>query len=209
MPLLSMVSLLSAASLTGLSSEPAPPALNPAAEPIALHFAPAPQGMTQQRAVNLNVIIGQRTLEDDLWEPNDEQFTVGLEMDTYRRDQFIGLDAGFHYGDDDTGGGFGQTTEVFLGARKTFSLGQTDIHPYLAVGASYIWATNGVSQPPNIVAEQDSSLGLYGRGGVYWTLGDMLNVGVDVRALVGTDIEAFGADTADYVQIAALIGWSM
>ena len=202
--LITVATLLGVASASGSESGSAPLAASAS-------FAPgtfAPQGPSQLRAANLNLLVGMRDLGDEFWEPNDEQFTVGMEFDTYRRDEWVGLDAGFHYGDDDTGGGFGQTTEMFVGVRKTFTVAG-NLHPYVAAGATYIWATNGVSSPPNILAEQDSSFGLYGRGGIYWTFAEMVNIGVDVRFVAGTDIEAFGAEDADYVQFAGFAGWSM
>lgn len=134
-----------------------------------------------------------------------------MEFDHFRLDQWFGLDAGFHYSDDDSGGGIGQTTEMFVGARKTFTIASV-FHPYLAAGVAYIWATNGVSgatiglPPQLIVAEQDSSFGFYGRGGVYVTIADHINIGLDIRALTGTDVDVFGAD-ADYVQGAVTVGW--
>lgn len=162
-----------------------------------------------QDIATLSLIVGQRSLESDGWEPNEDQFTVGLEFDSYRVSDWLGLDAGFHYADDDSGGGFGQTTELFIGVRKTFSIGQSGVHPYAGAGLAHIWTVNGVAQGNTILADTDNSFGAYLRGGLFYTIANLINVGADVRALLGTSIsDSFGTDSADYVQFALTVGYS-
>ncbi|HTF89864.1 MAG TPA: outer membrane beta-barrel protein [Planctomycetota bacterium] len=209
MPLLLLASLLGASSLTGGET----------AQPNGLFLPPAAYSpkdkdtYRDQDVASLTLLVGQRELDDSGWDPNDSQFTLGLEFDSYRPDNWVGVEAGFHYSDDDSGGGIGQNTEMFLGARKTFALGPVGLHPYVGAGASYIWATNGVDGAQvdpllagTIVAETDSSLGFYAHAGVYYTIA-RFNFGVDLRGLFGTDIDAFGAGDADYVQFAGTIGY--
>ncbi len=176
---------------------------------------PAP-ALVRQRSVgverqNLNLIIGEKKLSDSAWDPNDGQQVYGLLFDYYRVDEFLGLDAGLMYSTDDSEMGIGQTTELFIGARKTFAFEEI-YHPYVALGVTYVWATNGadagpIGLPNFVVADQGESAGFYLRGGIYATLAEHFNVGLDVRTVQGTSLGGEITDDADGVQISATLGW--
>jgi hypothetical protein len=205
MLLLSAVALFGLSHGSGSGGEVAATSVDPGALP---RIRVLKEGEDQDIAT-LSFLVGQRSLESDGWEPNEDQFTIGLEFDSYRVSDWFGLDAGFHYADDDSGGGFGQTTEVFLGARKTFAIGKTGLHPYAGAGLAHIWTVNGVASGPTILADTDSSFGFYLRGGLYYSIANIVNVGADLRALLGTDIsDSFGTDSADYFQFALTVGYS-
>ncbi len=179
---------------------------------LAASFLPAPwQRSVGVERQNLNLILGQKRLSDSSWDPNDNQQVYGLLFDYYRVDQLVGLDAGLMYSTDDSDQGIGQTTELFLGARKTYTV--RDIyHPYVAAGISYLWGTNGadaqpIGLPGLVVADQGESGGFYLRGGAYATLAEHVNVGLDLRTLQGTSLGGLITDDADGFQLSLTLGW--
>ena len=72
----------------------------------------------------------------------------------------------------------------------------------LAGGLSWVKAEAELSGSGSV---DDTSLGFYTHGGAYWTIGRHLNIGADLKAVVGTDLD-FG--DADYVQFGVLLGYS-
>jgi hypothetical protein len=165
-----------------------------------------PPSATIQRpgqVYNVSLLLVGRDVNDD--EPADEQFGWGLEFDTYHPRNDFGWEAGASRTSDDvsvSGGTFEATVkEIYLGARKTW--GQPDrLHPFVSLGLEYVSAKTELSGG---ASEDDSSFGLYARGGAYWTIGHF-NLGADVKTLVGTDID-FG--DANYIQLGFILGYSM
>lgn len=152
---------------------------------------------------NFSLQLIARNVDDA--DPADQQTGWGLEFDGYNPRDFIGWEIGVsRTSEEDSSGGtkFEATvSEVYTGGRKTW--GRSSLHPYVGLGVAWI---EGEADVSGVGSESDSSFGLYGHGGAYFTLGEHFNVGADVRALVGSDIE-FG--DADYVQGAIVLGYSL
>ncbi len=215
MVLLSMASLLGIASVTG--GGVMPPLANPGTltEPLTLAPRPLDKGdYRDQDVASLTLVAGQRDmLSTDDWKPVENQFTIGLEFDSYRPDDWVGIEAAFFYAKDESEGALGQNTEVSLGVRKTFTIGESGLHPYVGAGASYVWTTFGIDAPllggpaGFFVGDTDESLGFYAHGGLYYTIA-RFNVGVDIRTLMGTSVDLGGVSSdVDYLQYAATVGY--
>lgn len=182
--------------------------------------APLPQRSVGLERQNLNFMVGQKELSADQWDPNDGQVAYGLLFDYYRVDQWVGLDAGLLYSTDSSDQGIGQTTELFVGARKTFTFRET-LHPYVAAGLAYVWGTNGVDAgalvnglDEFVIADQGDSLGLYLRGGVYATFSEHINIGLDLRTTQATSFDgglnSAGiqlTEDANSFQVSMTVGW--
>jgi hypothetical protein len=153
---------------------------------------------------NVSVLLLARSVDDA--EPADEHVGWGLEFDSYDPRDAVGWEMGVTRSTDDAsdaGANFETTLiEVYLGARKTWGA-ERRLHPFVSGGLAWVDAEAELSGSGS---EDDSSFGLYGRGGAYWTIGEHFNVGADVKALVGTDI-SFG--DADYVQAGLIVGFSL
>jgi hypothetical protein len=170
------------------------------------------QGETQttlptQRSLpvyNISLLMIGRSVEDA--EPADEQLGWGVEFDAYNPRSAFGWEIGLsRTSDDETEAGVdfdAKLIEVYTGGRKTWGA-SSDFHPYVGLGVSWIDAEVDV---PGLGSEEDESFGFYGHGGAYWTLGEHFNVGADLRALVGTDLD-FG--DANYLQAALVLGYSI
>ena len=153
---------------------------------------------------NVSLLLLARSVDDA--EPADEHLGWGLEFDSYDPRDVVGWEMGVTRTSDDASdaGAKFETTliEVYLGARKTWGA-ERRLHPFVSGGLAWVDAEAELSGSGS---EDDSSFGLYGRGGAYWTFGEHFNVGADVKALIGTDIE-FG--DADYVQAGVIVGFSL
>jgi hypothetical protein len=152
------------------------------------------------------VYLGQRSLDEDDWSPVEDQGALQLEYASESPDAAVGWEVGLGgSSDDDTFGGFdvtGSTAELYGGVRKTFGSGT--VRPYVGGGLSFINAEVEVGS----ASEDDSSVAMYLHGGVQFLLGDSFALGLDLRALLGSDITIAGVDgDADYGQAALTLGW--
>lgn len=148
-----------------------------------------------QMTGNINLFLGMKFLNEDDWFPVEEQGEVALEFDFrqaawpinfvvgLRKSQGTGSDSGLNIE--------GETSELSLGIRKIFD--QTPVRPYVGGGLAFIDAT--YEAPDSFVSDSDNGVGLWVGGGVYVTLADHLNLGVDLR-LSGAEVTLYGVDGA-------------
>ncbi|MGA1842829.1 MAG: outer membrane beta-barrel protein [bacterium] len=139
---------------------------------------------------NLNFFIGQKSLDKDDWAPVEKQSEFGLELDFKRYhwplsiavELLYSIDKGSFLVDPNTGSMYveGKTYELNFGVRKRFPL-YKGITPFIGGGITNIWAKSKGDLRDIIVSSSDSNLGYWVSGGIYWTLQDMLNIGVEIR----------------------------
>jgi len=95
------------------------------------------------------------------------------------------------------------TTELYAGVKKTFRRENT-FQPHVGAGLAAINAGVDVLGWD----ADDTGFGACLHGGGTWMLGESFHMGVDLRALFGTDLTIGSLDTdADYVQLALVLGW--
>jgi hypothetical protein len=159
---------------------------------------------------NLNLFLGQKTLDDDDWRPVEEQQAVGIQFDVRERPWPISLAVDLLASSDkdellvlDPGGGTlvrkvkGETTEVDVGFRKVFDEFRY-FRPYFGGGLAFVSAKQKTTFRGETRSDDDDALGFWVAGGAYVTLADMLNLGLDFRwsraevELFGRDVEAGG-----------------
>ena len=148
--------------------------------------------------------LGQRSLDEDDWEPVEDQLTLGFDYSHEAAGSAIGFEVGlFASGDDEEVAGAdveGPTLELSAGIRKTFAEGSR-IRPYLGAGVAVINAEAEVGG-----SDDDTSLAGYAHGGLGYQISDTFVIGVDLRVLFGSDLEIAGVDTdADYGQLALVL----
>ncbi len=156
---------------------------------------------------NFTVLVGQRMLDEDDWEPVEDQIVMGVEVDQYELDESFGWEVGIQYSDDDGSvlgtDVSGSTTEFSFGVRKTFWY-SGKLHPYIGLGISTLRAESDISGGTR---DKDGAVGGYAHAGLYWNVGQNFNVGVDVRTLQLTDITLNGVDAdSNYFQGAVTLG---
>jgi len=166
---------------------------------------PVPDSTTS-RENRIGIYLGQRQLDDDEWSPLDEQPMFGLEYSREGEGDAVGFEVGIMgSADDDTVLGTDvevSTGELYGGIRKTF--GEDVLRPYVGAGISFV---NLEVDASGLGDDDDTSPAFYAHGGLAIAASDAFMIGLDLRFLLGSDLEIAGVDTdADYVQLALMLG---
>ncbi len=154
-----------------------------------------------QSTGNVNFFLGQKSLESDDWAPVEDHGSFGVLVDFANANWPVNFAVDFlgSYGEETVGPVKleGTTSEINLGLRKIWNVGGTSMRPYIGGGIAFVRgefkATDLVS-----VSVDDNGVGLWLNGGIYWTLGQSFNLGLDLRytradiELLGFDVEAGG-----------------
>ncbi len=181
--------------------------------------APAsPQESADTGVSSLNLLVGKRQLDEDEWEPVDEPGVIGLEYANEHANAALGFEVGVSIAaaeEDEFVTGLGdveftnRALEIYGGLRKTF-FADAAVRPYLGAGVTAIGVeaegeAGGVS-----VDDDDTTFGGYAHGGLEFRITDSFRLGVDVRAVFGTDVDLFDASgDTDYEQLALVAGFSI
>lgn len=146
------------------------------------------------------LFLGQKTLDDNDWEPVESQVEWGVIADLGRKDSVANLVVSYLSSTDDSnqnGADFtGNSWELGLGIRKPFRF-DAGYAPFVEFGAAYVDAS--LEQRVLSPAENsDSAFGIWGGLGVNFAVGERVSVGALLRytaaevALLGADREAGG-----------------
>lgn len=170
---------------------------------------PAKPAEKEYTGGRVTLLLGGRSLDEDFWQPLEDQGVLGLEVSLEKPGSAVGWELGIMgSGDSDDIGPVdvdASTLEFYGGVRKTFGEPGPGIHPYLGAGLSFI----GARVEGGSVSEDDSSLAVYAHGGVLGQISESFFIGADLRALFGSDID-FGSVSGDvdYTQIGIVLGWA-
>jgi len=159
---------------------------------------------------NANLLLGVKFLDEIDWEPLDEQVEAGIDIDFRRREWPISLAAAFVYSmDDDDVDGIdldGSTAELRLGIRKIWEPDQT-IRPFIGGGMVLLKADLDSEYQGAKISDDDTAVGIWINGGIYWTLNRFLNLGFNLGFSTG-EVTLFGYDAdAGGFQSALLLGY--
>ncbi len=140
---------------------------------------------------NVNFFLGAKALEDE-WDPAEEQTEFGIEVD-FRQQSWpvsIAIDLLVAAGEDDFFGANieSRTSELNIGVRKIWDK-SPQVRPFIGGGVSFIsgeFKAFGFS-------EDDSAMGFWIGGGVYWTLSQHFNLGLELKAS-SAEITLFDVD---------------
>ena len=165
-------------------------------------------------ASKMNFYLGVRTLDEDDWEPVEDQGALGIEFVHEPPDSAVGFELGLFISGDEEEGVLipgpvfvdveGETGEVSVGVRKTFEVDEGPVRPYIGGGVSAIRA----EFDGDVLSDDDTSGGLYVHAGVDFEIGPAFLLGFDLRYLGATDIDLFGVDgSANYFQFAMFFGF--
>jgi opacity protein-like surface antigen len=149
---------------------------------------------------NANAFFGQKTLDKDDWEPADKQVELGVLFD-FKQSQWpvsIAIDL-LTSKDEVTVSGVdteARTAEFDVGVRKIWDISGSSIRPYIGGGIAFVSAE--IKETPTNISVNDTRTGFWLNGGIYWTLTQYFNLGLDLRysqadvTLYNTDVEAGG-----------------
>lgn len=159
---------------------------------------------------NVNFSLGNRSLDNSDYEPVDEQTFIGATVDWSVSNWPVNLAAGLYRStENDSIQGVDievTLTEVSFGAMYTWDV-MGNMHPFTGAGLTYMQAEAEIGGPFNI-SEDDTGMGFYAEGGVYWRLGEMFNLGAQGRFNRGAKHSLGGEDIdSDYFQLGILAGF--
>jgi hypothetical protein len=145
---------------------------------------------------NANVFLGQKTLDKDDWEPADEQAEFGVLVDFKQIDWPVSIAIDLLGSVDEvTIAGItieASTSEFDVGVRKIWEVSGSSIRPYIGGGIAFVSAEIKETSFTNLSVD-DSGTGIWLNGGIYWTLGQNFNLGLDLR-YSQADVTFFGED---------------
>jgi opacity protein-like surface antigen len=180
--------------------------------------AVASDGATQAEtgsSRHVTLLLGQRMLDEDDWDPVDEPIAAGVEVDVVKTASGDGYEFGVLVASDEDDFDhpvFGdvdvesELIELYGGYRHTFVEVDEDVQPYVGGGGTLIHAdidTDGGPGP----SDDDTSLGLYVRAGVHFALSTETRLGIDYRHVFLTDVDIGAIDDADYDQLMMTLGF--
>jgi hypothetical protein len=154
---------------------------------------------------NVNLFLGVKYLDEDEWEPVEEQNEFGIKVD-FKQQRWpvsIVIDYLSSIGDE-TALMFdpllgtlefdieGETSELNLGVRKIWDQ-SPHIRPFIGGGISYMSAEYKGTALRITVSDSDDAVGIWFGGGVYWTLTDHLNIGLEA-AFSTAEVTLFDVD---------------
>ena len=183
--------------------------------PAAPQAAPAAPQQAQPSGNMLVLSLGGRGLDESQWSPVEDQVSFGFEFVHEPIDSLIGFEVGTQFGfsgerinvpptgDADV---ISTVSELYGGAHKTFFRDATT-QPYIGGGVTLLYALFATDFGNVTTSDEDSTAGLYVHGGVQTHVAKNFVIGLDLRAVFGTDITLFGSSgDADYGQVAFFLG---
>lgn len=178
--------------------------------------APAPRApasqLEQMSSRHVTFLVGERMLDEDDWDPVEDQWAGGVEVDGTDPDSGHGYEVGMTYSRDDDDDGpvdvEGNTFDVYGGYRYTFRPDERAIHPYLSAGLAVIRAEAEVDTPVGNNSDDDISPGAYVRAGIAFDLSEQFRLGVDYRHMFLTDVDIGGISDVDFDQLMLTLGFA-
>ena len=153
---------------------------------------------------NINLLLGQKSLDSDDWGDNDSQKAFGIQFDFARSEWPVHLVVDLYGAGETEGNGDDKVEDVtgglHLGVRKYWTVGSSSFTPFVGGGLALVTAesTTGSGDDKETVEDDEGGLGYWVGGGAKWVLGEHLNIGGEVRYsqaevdLDGTELEAGG-----------------
>lgn len=182
-----------------------------------------------QAGGNANFTLGTRQLQDDdHFDEVDTQGMFGLTVDFGPADWPVSWAVGYYFSvaEEDValdvdlagtpavleGSATAAVAELSFGVRKTWNAAGS--RPFVEGGLAAVIAGLDVDATGGSVDDSDAGAGVYAQAGVYWRLGSRFNLGVNARALLGSEIDlsdnfssAFEDADVDYVSGGLILGW--
>ena len=161
---------------------------------------------------HVTLLLGERMLDESDWDPVENQWAGGVEVDGTDPDSGHGYEFGMTFSRDDDDEGpidiEGNTFDVYGGYRYSFRPDERSIHPYLSGGLAVIRGEVKVDTPVGNDEDDDISPGAYVRAGIGFDLSDRMRVGLDYRHMFLTDVDIGPISDVDFDQVMVTLGFS-
>ena len=142
---------------------------------------------------NVNLVLGSKSLDEDDWDPVNEQTAFGLEFNCKHPDWPISLAIGWiasynQYTEEVFGLEAkieGATVEKNIGVLKIWDKAPY-VRPFVGGGLCFLDAavSGTLTLAPGMqmsISDEATGTGMWFTGGVYWTLWEHLNLGVNLK----------------------------
>lgn len=182
---------------------------------------PVPEGRFPDENISwrgrqTNLLVGLRSFEDERWEPVEDQVAWGIDYCEPIGLGAVRLEAGFQYTWDESSaslpGGQGvelhaETFDFSAGLNASYPFGR--LRPYVGGGAALVFTDTKSLDQGEIVRDDDSTIGGYGKAGLLFQVSQIAHVGVEYRYFAGGTISLANDEVdADAGQIAIVFGTS-
>ncbi len=146
---------------------------------------------------NVNFLLGAKALDEDDWDPIEDHGAFGVFLD-FRRKSWpisIAIDSLSSSAEEEVGSNDleGTTRELGIGIRKIWEFENSSVRPFVGGGLAFIHAEQISRNGFNAVLDDDTGVGIWLGGGVYWTVTPHFNIGMDFR-VSGAEAELFNED---------------
>lgn len=171
----------------------------------------------------ITMMLGQRSLDDDSdWDPVDDQYAVGLEINGYfddhsdndaaddddnGREGGHGYEVGLNYSKDDSSNVEGELIDLYGGYRYTFRPDSDDVHPYLSAGVAVVHADVESDGPGANFSDDDTSPGVYLGVGIGFDVTETARLGLAYRYFFQSDTDIGPIGDSDFEQIMITLGF--
>jgi len=155
---------------------------------------------------NINFFLfGTKQLDDYDWEPVDKHEELGILLDFKQKSWPVSIAFGYLSSSDEQTGLFylpeigtftadveAETTELSFGIRKIFD-DSPSVRPYIGCGLALISAEARVNAFGTSISDNDTAMGFWIGGGVYFTVSEYFNIGFNLR-LSQAEVTMFGVE---------------
>jgi len=152
---------------------------------------------------SINAYYGYRSLTSDL-DTFDDHEAFGVDGVLALKTKFLAVEGGFFHSEEEQSTGMTSAldlNEYFIGLRLI--PWKVLVEPYVSAGASFVDGSFDGSGGPS----DDTAVAGYVRVGAAYPITGLFRIGVDGRALLGSDFDTGSIDeSADYFQIMLFVG---
>ncbi len=154
---------------------------------------------------NMNLLLGAKMLDEDDWEPVEEQAEFGISFDFRQEHWPVSITFAYLSSEEDgsavvfvpgpgwTVGDFeAETQEINIGVKKIWDVTQV-IKPFVGGGISFINAEFTGTAFGGTLSEDDDAVGIWVGGGIMFTLANHLNLGIQAGYSYA-EVELFGVE---------------
>jgi hypothetical protein len=128
---------------------------------------------------NINAFLGAKALNNDDWSPAEDQGEIGIKFDFRPKSWPVNIAIDYNYAQSNDEDFFDPT----LGNGK-FQSTTTELN---------IGAKADITAPAGSASDSDTGTGIWFGGGVYWTIADHFNLGLDLE-VSSADVTLFNVD---------------
>ena len=179
-------------------------------------FRGAPEG--RDRVRHLNARLGTAALDEDSWGTLDAPTQVAVDFSEATPTEWLFFDTGFHLGQSEEGRRLSNgdraeegLTTLELSGGLLARPGEEDawVQPYAGLGLSALWAESDLIANDELEGVQDGALGIYGKAGLLFAVGESGWLGLEARVLEAGQVDtATGSREIGGAQLSIVFGAS-